>query len=125
MISQLGCIFRMRGEVSLDVIVGDFLEFVVLRIRLRDQDRQGQGQSDGKSEYFHFDYLCLRLDGKSDSWFGVTGNRRLIMQISTAFVKRRANCEYNCSSEYHANEDHDAAGSIQLHVAVRVLDEQV
>jgi len=28
--------------------------------------------------------LMPPLDGKSDSWFGVTGNRRLILQISTA-----------------------------------------
>src|SRR5207244_13438617 len=103
----------------------NFLELVVLRIRFRDQDRQGQGQSDCKSDYFHFDYLCLRLDGESDSWFGVTGNRRLILQISTSFVKRRNNCERNCRSEHNPNEEHEVAGSLQLHGAVRVLDEKV
>src|SRR5207244_12216232 len=85
----------------------NFLELVVHRICFRSQDRQGQGQSDCKSNYFHFDYLCLRLDGESDSWLGVTGNRRLILQISTAFVKRCDNCEHNCCSEHQPTEEHE------------------
>src|ERR1700736_623194 len=63
MIAQLGCILGMRGKETLHAIIGDFLEFGVLRIRVCREHRQRRQQYEHDAD-FHptLSLVCRRAE---------------------------------------------------------------
>ena len=50
---------------------------------------------------------------------------RLILQVGASFVKRSDDGKQHCGTQHYPNEKHEVAGSLQLHCAVRILDEEI
>ena len=69
--------------------------------------------------------LRLRLDHKSNRGFSRRRSIRLVLQVGTAFVKRSDDGEQHRGTQHYPNEKHEVAGSLQLHRAVGILDEEI